>query len=194
MLYRCSFAVSPALPRTYDASCVPTMCDVDSVIQAATRAVPQAGPRLIASVGRVSSCHAIFLARSSAASVLQDRVAKLQELYMRDLDQSRAMTVHEGIQQSNLLQLATPEMLALSQPPADFRLEEDARSTRIVPALHEIDGLRRERKTLKDQVNDTQTTAATFLECTSAAKSADSGCCGLSSLHHYSTFHPRPPP
>ncbi|DBB01014.1 TPA: hypothetical protein ACH3X1_000916 [Trebouxia sp. C0004] len=83
---------------------------------------------------------------------LQDRVAKLQELYMRDLDQSKALTIHEGIQQSNLLQLATPEMLALSQPPAYFRLEEDARSTHIVPALHEIEGLRRERKTLKDQV------------------------------------------
>ncbi|KAA6428489.1 MAG: hypothetical protein FRX49_01365 [Trebouxia sp. A1-2] len=83
---------------------------------------------------------------------LQDRVAKLQELYMRDLDQSKAITVHEGIQQSSLLQLATPQMLALSQPPADFRLEEDARSTRIVPALHEIEGLSRERKILKDQV------------------------------------------
>lgn len=81
---------------------------------------------------------------------------------MRDLDQSKAITVHEGIQQSNLLQLATPEMLTLSQPPADFRLEEDARSTRIVPALHEIEGLRRERKTLKDQVNNTQIAAATF--------------------------------
>ncbi len=116
--------------------------------------------------------YAIFLARYSAASVLQDRVAKLQELYMRDLDQSKAITVHEGIQQSNLLQLAAPEMLALSQPPADFRLEEDARSTRIVPALHEIEGLRRERKSLKDQVNNIQAAAATCWECAVACKPA----------------------
>ena len=116
--------------------------------------------------------YAIFLARYSAASVLQDRVAKLQELYMRDLDQSKAITVHEGIQQSNLLQLATPEMLALSQPPADFRLKEDARSTHIAPALHEIEGLRRERKSLKDQVNNIQAAAATCWECAIACKPA----------------------
>lgn len=107
---------------------------------------------------------------------------------MRDLDQSKAITVHEGIQQSNLLQLATPEMLTLSQPPADFRLEEDARSTRIVPALHEIEGLKRERKTLKDQVDNT---AATFWECASAGKPADQDCCGLSSLRQYSTMYSR---
>ncbi len=92
---------------------------------------------------------------------------------MRDMDQSKAMTVHEGIQQNNLLQLATPEMLALSQPPADFCLEEDARSTHIVPALHEIEGLRRERKSLKDQVSNTRTAAANFWECASVGKPAD---------------------
>ena len=123
-------------------------------------------------LGLITS-HAIGLAGCSAASVLQDRVAKLQELYMRDLDQSKAITVHEGIQQSSLLQLATPQMLALSQPPADFRLEEDARSTRIVPALHEIEGLSRERKILKDQVNNIPTAAATFWECATAGKPAD---------------------
>jgi len=180
----------------------------DSLLDAAIRAVLQAGLRPIAHVSRVSSCcmlsfwqdlqtalerqalsrtylahHELesqwlfwlwlLLSLLSAAYVLQDRVAKLQELYMRDLDQSKAITVHEGIQQSNLLQLATPEMLALSQPPADFHLEEDARSTRIVPALHEIEGLRRERKTLKDQVNNTRTAATTFWGCASSGKSAD---------------------
>ena len=84
---------------------------------------------------------------------LQDRVAKLQELYMRDLDQSKAIcTVHENIQQSNLLQLATPEMLAISQPPAGFPVPEDARSSRIIPALHEVETLRRERAALREQV------------------------------------------
>ena len=71
---------------------------------------------------------------------------------MRDLDQSKAITVHESIQQNNLLQLATPEMLAISQPPADFPAAENMRPTRIVPALHEIEGLRRERHSLQEQV------------------------------------------
>ncbi len=144
---------------------------------------------IIISIIIVIIYHRFLFSLFSAASVLQDRVAKLQELYMRDLDQSKALTVHEGIQQSNLRQLATPEMLALSQPPADFRFEEDARSTRIVPALHEIEGLRRECKYLKDQVNNTQTAAATFWEYASAGKSADWDCCGLSSLQQYSTLY-----
>ncbi len=74
---------------------------------------------------------------------------------MRDLDQSKAIsTVHESIQQNNLLQLATPEMLAISQPPHDFPVPEDARSSRIVPALHEIEALRRDRGSLREQVSN----------------------------------------
>lgn len=71
---------------------------------------------------------------------------------MRDLDQSKAVTVHDSIQQSNLLQLATPEMLALSQPPASFPVPQVAKTSAIVPALHEIETLRRERASLKEQV------------------------------------------
>ena len=84
---------------------------------------------------------------------MQDRVAKLQELYMRDQDQSKAITVHENMQQSNLLQLATPEMLAISKPPAGFAATQEVRPARIVPALHEIETLRRERNSLREQVS-----------------------------------------
>lgn len=83
---------------------------------------------------------------------VQDRVAKLQELYMRDSDQSKALTVHDSIQQSNLLQLATPEMLAVSKPPASFPVPRAAKASCIVPALHEIETLQRERVSLKEQV------------------------------------------
>ena len=92
--------------------------------------------------GVVSHCHA-----------MQDRVAKLQELYMRDLDQSKAITtVHEDMQQSNLLQLATPEMLVVSTPPAEFPVPSTSKSMRILPALHEIEALRRGRDALQGQV------------------------------------------
>ena len=84
---------------------------------------------------------------------LQDRVAKLQELYMRDLDHSKAITVHDSIQHSNLLQLATPEMLALSLPPASFPVPQTAKASAIVPALHEIETLQRERGCLREQVS-----------------------------------------
>ena len=84
---------------------------------------------------------------------MQDRVAKLQELYMRDLDQCKAITtVHEDMQQSNLLQLATPEILAVSTPPAEFPLPSTTKLMRILPALHEIEALRRERDALQGQV------------------------------------------
>lgn len=91
---------------------------------------------------------------SQYCHVLQDRVAKLQELYMRDLDQSKAITtVHEDMQQSNLLQLATPEMLAVSTPPAEFPVPSGSKSMQILPALHEIEALRRERDALQGQVS-----------------------------------------
>lgn len=89
---------------------------------------------------------------SACLFAVQDRVAKLQELYMRDLDQSKAITVHDSIQQSNLLQLATPEMLAVSQPPPSFPVPQTAKAFAVVPALHEIETLRRERGSLKEQV------------------------------------------
>ena len=83
---------------------------------------------------------------------MQDRVAKLQELYMRDkVDSKSHTTVHENIQQQNLLQLATPELLAISQPAADFALPEHSRKLHIVPALHEIEALRKERDSVKEQ-------------------------------------------
>ena len=79
-------------------------------------------------------------------------MAKLQELYMRDMDDSKNHnTVHENIQQQNLLQLATPELLAISQPAADFALSEHSRKMHIVPALHEIEALRRDRDSVKEQ-------------------------------------------
>lgn len=85
---------------------------------------------------------------------LQDRVARLQELYMRDSEQrSTPSTVQENIQQKNLLQLATPELLAISQPPADFALPQHSRTMQIVPALHEIEALRRERDSAREQVS-----------------------------------------
>ena len=95
---------------------------------------------------------------------IQDRVAKLQELYMRDQDQSKAITVHENLQQSNLLQLATPEMLAISKPPAGFAVTQDARPARIVPALHEIETLRREKNSLREQVGKTCAMSSCFAQ------------------------------
>ena len=93
----------------------------------------------------------------------QDRVAKLQELYMRDLDQSKAITVHDSIQQNNLLQLATPEMLAVSRPPASFPVPQLAKASAIVPALHEIETLQRERASLKEQVKGVVRTSGTCI-------------------------------
>lgn len=90
-------------------------------------------------------------------------MAKLQELYMLDLDQSKALAVHDSIQQSNLLQLATPEMLAVSQPPASFPVPQTAKASTIVPALHEIETLRRERGSLKEQVRRSHLSFCTTL-------------------------------
>ena len=91
----------------------------------------------------------------------QTRVSKLQELYMRDMEQSAsAQTVHQNIHQHHLLQLATPELLAISQPHADFAPPGFGRSTHIVPALHEIQALSRERSSLKEQVCSSACTAA----------------------------------
>ena len=73
---------------------------------------------------------------------------------MRDLDQSKAITtVQEDMQQSNLLQLATPEMLAASCPPAQFPVPAHKKLARIVPALHEIETLQRERDSLREQAS-----------------------------------------
>ena len=73
---------------------------------------------------------------------------------MRDLDQSKALsTVEDTLQHNNLLQLASPEMLAISQPPRDFPIPDSAPKGHIVPALHEIETLRRECNSLKDQVS-----------------------------------------
>lgn len=82
---------------------------------------------------------------------------------MRDSDHSKALTVHDSIQQSNLLQLATPEMLAVSKPPASFPVPRTAKASCIVPALHEIETLRRERVSLKEQVG--QGTHIPRLQC-----------------------------
>ena len=85
---------------------------------------------------------------------VQERVAKLQELYLRGLEDSQApaATAREAIAQRNLLQLATPEVLALSEPPRDFPGPEPPAATAIVPALHQIGDLRRTRDGLTSQV------------------------------------------
>lgn len=72
---------------------------------------------------------------------------------MRDMEQCNTQsTVHENMQQQHLLQLATPELLAISQPPADFALPENRGKMQIVPALHEIQTLQRERVSVREQV------------------------------------------
>ena len=110
-------------------------------------------------------------------------MAKLQELYMRDLDQSKAVTVHDSIQQSNLLQLATPEMLAMSQPPASFPVPQVAKTAAIVPALHEIETLRRERASLKEQVKRRSLTL--WLMCAENSRDCMSN---VTDIHLHSTW------
>lgn len=84
---------------------------------------------------------------------------------MRDMEQSvAAQTVHQNIQQQHLLQLATPELLAISQPPADSAPPGLGKSSHIVPALHEIQALNRERSSLKEQVCSSGCAALPYLD------------------------------
>ncbi|KAK9830254.1 hypothetical protein WJX72_010592 [[Myrmecia] bisecta] len=90
-----------------------------------------------------------------AMAALEDRVVNLQELYLRGLEAASLAppaSAREALQQRALDELATPEILAASRPPRDFPLPEGPPSTAIVPALHEIEALRRERDMLIAQV------------------------------------------
>ncbi|GMH43805.1 hypothetical protein BSKO_11739 [Bryopsis sp. KO-2023] len=86
---------------------------------------------------------------------LEERVAGLQELYLRNLNEATNMdnpTVHEAMQQRCLDELATQEVLDASRPPSDFPIPEAPAVAKIRPALHEIKALRQERDKLEAKV------------------------------------------
>eukprot|EP00803_Ostreobium_quekettii_P003670 evm.model.scf_66EXC.13 EVM.evm.TU.scf_66EXC.13 scf_66EXC:119393-124551(+) len=85
---------------------------------------------------------------------LERRMADLQELYVRGLEECSASdspTVRDAIRQRCLDELATEEVLATSRPPRHFPIPEPAALAKIKPALNEIAALRQQRDRLQQR-------------------------------------------